>query len=213
MNNEYYLNKAKDFKSWDDEFDWVRKELHELRLLGEIDLRVSNTLLSGIHGWLRDKNPIYIEQTCLSLRAEGITLPKIVEIYLYQAIEARFLGDQSKSTKIVKSNYFELAYKHVAYFKCVGASINEACLYAAVAVESLSANRISIKASTIEKYYPKEYRSTVISYTGETKEDLVANLILEDDQLRQHWLNLLELCRAKYPDGCIHEHLKGNRRD
>lgn len=213
MNSDYYLNKAKEFKSWNDEFDWVRKELNKLRLQGEIDLRVSNMLLSGIHGWLKDKNPIYIEQTYLSLRVEGIALPKLVEIYLYQVIEARFLGDQSKNTKIIKSNLFELAYKHVAYFKCVGASINEACLYAAVAVESLSASTISIKASTIEKYYPKEYRSIVISYTGESKEDLVANLILEDDQLRQHWLNLLELCRAKYPNGCINEHLKGNRRD
>ena len=33
-----------------------------------------------------------------------ITLPKIVEIYLYQVIEARFLVDQSKNTKIIKSN-------------------------------------------------------------------------------------------------------------
>lgn len=213
MDKTNNLSKAKEFQSWEDEFNWARKELYGLRLSGEIGLEVYNVILTAIHGWLQDKNPVYIERMYLCLCAEEVTLPKIAETYFNQAIQARYLGDESKNTKIIKNDLFNLAYKYVAYFKSVGASTSEACLYAAVAVESLSAKSISIKASTIEKYYPKKYRSNVISYTGESKEDLVANLIDEDEKLRLHWLELLELFRAKYSDGCPPMQLKGNRRD
>lgn len=208
-----FLDKRTEQHSINEQLDIIRDELVAYQQQGKISFEERIWIWSQCSKWLRIKNTIYIEHIRLFFLNKGVDAPSFFTQYDREVTLLRMNGDDSKPEKVIKKEQFDKALMTMAYLKAVGASANEASIFAAITVAQEFKGRAkkNITASSIANKYPKQFKNRSIN-SKESIEDEIKAVVEGDTELKAIWLKQLSGFRERFDIDNLADWIVGTRR-